>query len=233
MRQSKKTTRRGGEEKKLARWQQRMLDTAIQWYEAVDWEVGPQGEIYIRRSGYKQEKVRQLMAQGDDAVRRHFKDAQPSVRANKRILRNERVQDALNVLLVWAIHDKQAAYDEPLFLDDQKQILNNFSLLIFDAIKQTENKKQQYVTTTKAYNWIKPQMSSFREEHGIPNDKRLPDKLSRKFWASIKKQKRWQSLVKQQLHGGDSETLRRAVNRCWANEYKPNAGVLKAPKNAR
>jgi hypothetical protein len=224
----KKTAKRGG----LKRWHQHALDTAGR-YMSVDWEIALRGEIYIRRSGSKQEMMQRLTAQGDDAVQQYLKDAETTLRANRRILGNARVVDAVNFLLIWAIHDKQAAYDEPLFVDDIEEILNNFGRLIFDAIKQTENKKQQYDTTIKAYEWIKPQLSSFREEHGIPNDKRLTGKLSRKFWASIKKQKRWQSLVKQQPHGGDSETLRRAVNRCWTNEYKPKTGVLEASKNAR
>ena len=224
--------------RELKQWQQRALDTTIQ-YHVVDWEIGPSGEIYIRHPGHKQEMVQQLIEQGDDAVNEYLKSAEQTWRANKRILGNKRVINALQFLLTWAIEDDQARFDELLSPEDQIEILDNFCGIIFDAIKQLVIRKKRYEITIKACEFAKPYLIRFRDRHGIPYEKSFSTEQGKEIWAVIASKKRWKWLVEQHVKAGKErrakkggsksivqmrqmshDALRSAVNAQWRKEFQ-------------
>ncbi len=215
---SKKPAKREGAKKRLNRWEREALNPEVREV-SMDIALDEQGNVYPVPLADGLREREQVKTEGREAE--FLNRLGRARRANRQF--DKGAAEAMSHLLAWAIMTGQCVYGEQLTPDDQIQLLNIFDEDVEAGIKRVKFEKRRYDTTDQAYLWIKPKMIRFRKKHGIPNDKRFTQKLSKEFWMPIKRLKRWQRLVKQ--HGGNEEALRRGVNRCWDEECKKNAGV--------
>jgi hypothetical protein len=227
-RAKKPTTRRGGAKRK--QWEQEALNSSVK-EGSISFMLDEQGNVYPISAEDHVKAIERVKAAGDET--KFLTKLGQVRRANKHL--DKRAADAMNHLLLWAKATGQCEYYEKLSPDDQWELLEVFSNNVSAGIKRAKFEKRRYDTIDQAYLWVESKMIRFRKKHGIPNNESLSEKLSKEFYAPIRRFKRWRKYVEQ--HDNNEKALQRGILRRWHERYgriasKKKLGALRAHSNA-
>jgi hypothetical protein len=153
---------------------------------------------YIRaiRIERVQQQAKRLNVMDAQTRQEFFKEAN-AVRLKTPQLLGKRAQDALSLLLTWAIATEWCDYDEWLPPVAQEEMLECFcdEALSGIVIEQAPFRKKRSKFTDKAYEIAKPLLLSFRDAQGIPNNQPLTIDQGREAWSKIAQTAEWKRLV--------------------------------------